>query len=53
MKSQTEIRALIIAFLESEAGATANEYGLIAMGIAIVIAAAVIALGSKFDGTFF
>lgn len=36
-------------FLQSEKGATAIEYGLIAAGIAVAIAVVVFALGSKMN----
>jgi pilus assembly protein Flp/PilA len=39
----------ISRFLKDESGATAIEYGLIAAGIAVVIIAAVTAVGSNLD----
>ena len=39
-------------FIQNEEGATAIEYGLIAAGIAVAIAAAVFALGSRLDALF-
>lgn len=42
----------IIAFLKSESGATAIEYGLIAAGISIAIIAAVNGLGTQLNATF-
>ena len=39
-------------FFQDENGATAIEYGLIAALIAVVIIAAVTALGTKVSGTF-
>jgi pilus assembly protein Flp/PilA len=43
---------LISRFLKDESGATAIEYGLIAAGIAVVIIAAVTAVGSNLSTTF-
>lgn len=40
------------AYLAKEDGATAIEYGLIAAGIAVVIAGAVFALGGDLDALF-
>jgi pilus assembly protein Flp/PilA len=42
----------ITRFLKDESGATAIEYGLIAAGIAVVIIAAVTAVGSNLASTF-
>lgn len=42
----------LIAFVKDEAAATAVEYGLIASFIAVVIAAAVTALGGTVNGLF-
>lgn len=42
----------ISRFLKNESGATAIEYGLIAAGIAVVIIAAVNAVGTNLDDTF-
>ena len=39
-------------FVQNEEGATAIEYGLIAAGIAVAIAAAVFALGSRLNALF-
>ncbi len=39
-------------FIQNEEGATAIEYGLIAAGIAVAIAAAVFALGSRLNALF-
>ena len=39
-------------FLRDESGATAIEYGLIAAGIAVVIIAAVNAIGSSLNSKF-
>lgn len=41
----------ISRFLKDESGATAIEYGLIAAGIAVVIIAAVNAVGTNLSGT--
>jgi len=42
----------VLRFLKDESGATAIEYGLIAAGVAVAIAAAVNTLGTNLDGTF-
>lgn len=42
----------ILKFIRDENGATAIEYGLIAAGIAVVIIAAVQAVGTNVSGTF-
>jgi pilus assembly protein Flp/PilA len=42
----------ILAFLQNESGATAIEYGLIAAGIAVVIIAVVLSLGTELDQSF-
>ena len=44
--------AMVQAYNTKEDGATAIEYGLIAAGIALVIAAAVRLLGTNIDATF-
>ena len=46
------MKQLIVNFLKNESGATANEYGLIATGIAIAIIAAVNGVGTALSGTF-
>ena len=46
------MRLLISRFLDNESGATAIEYCLIAMGISIVIVAAVNSLGSNVNAKF-
>jgi len=46
------MRQLISRFLGDESGATAIEYCLIAMGISIVIVAAVNSLGSGLNSRF-
>jgi pilus assembly protein Flp/PilA len=43
------MRLFVTRFLRDESGATAIEYGLIAAGIAVVIIAAVNAIGSALD----
>lgn len=43
---------LFARFLKDQSGATAIEYGLIAAGIAVVIIAAVQAVGTNVSGTF-
>ena len=42
----------IIAFLKSESGATAIEYGLIVAGISVAIIAVVNGLGTQLNTTF-
>jgi pilus assembly protein Flp/PilA len=39
-------------FLKDESGATAIEYGLIAALVAVVLVAALSAMGTKLSGTF-
>lgn len=46
------MKSLFSRFLKDESGATAIEYGLIAAGIAVVIIAAVNALGTKVNAAF-
>jgi pilus assembly protein Flp/PilA len=46
------MRRLIAEFLKDEAGATAIEYCLIAVGISIVIIAAVNGIGSSLNDKF-
>ena len=46
------MRQLIAKFLADQSGATAIEYCLIAVGISIVILAAVNGIGSTLNGTF-
>ena len=46
------MRSLLSSFLGDRSGATTIEYALIAMGIAIVIVAAVNGVGTKLSGTF-
>jgi pilus assembly protein Flp/PilA len=41
-----------IAFLKDERGATAIEYGMIAVGIAVAIVAAVVSLGSEVTNSY-
>jgi pilus assembly protein Flp/PilA len=41
-----------VAFLKSESGATAIEYGLIAAGISIAIIVAVNSVGTTLNSTF-
>ena len=43
------MRSFFTRFLHDESGATAIEYGLIAAGIAVVIIAAVNAVGTALD----
>ncbi|RJF74392.1 Flp family type IVb pilin [Rhodopseudomonas palustris] len=46
------MRRLVCEFIADEAGATAIEYAIIAVGISIVILVAVNAIGSALHGTF-
>ena len=46
------ISKLLSDFLHDESGATAIEYALIAIGISIVIVAAVTGIGSSLNGRF-
>ena len=46
------MKNFITRFLKNESGATAIEYGLIAAGIAVVIIAAVQAVGTALDVKF-
>ena len=48
----TKLYTTAQAYLAKEDGATAIEYGLIAAGIAVVIAGAVFALGGDLDALF-
>lgn len=46
------MKKLIVRFMREEEGATAIEYGLIASLIAVVIVAALLALGPQLRGVF-
>jgi pilus assembly protein Flp/PilA len=46
------MRSLLSGFLSDQSGATAIEYALVAMGISIVIVAAVNGIGANLNGTF-
>jgi pilus assembly protein Flp/PilA len=46
------MKNLVTKFVRDESGATAIEYGLIAAGIAVVIIAAVQAVGTHLNTTF-
>ena len=46
------MRSMISRFMQDQAGATAIEYALIAAGIAVVIVAAVNAVGSTLNTIF-
>jgi pilus assembly protein Flp/PilA len=46
------MRSLLSRFLSDQSGATAIEYALVAMGISIVIVAAVNGIGTKLNSTF-
>jgi pilus assembly protein Flp/PilA len=46
------MRSLVTRFLKDESGATAIEYGLIAALVAVVLVAALVAMGNKLSGTF-
>ena len=47
-----KMRSLLSSFLSDQSGATAIEYALVAMGISIVIVAAVNGIGANLNGTF-
>lgn len=51
-KTHANVIALKNKFLADDKGATAIEYGLIAVGIAIAILVAVRAVGTELTGTF-
>jgi pilus assembly protein Flp/PilA len=44
--------SLVGHFIRNETGATALEYGLIAVGIGLVLVAALPTIGSKLESTF-
>jgi len=46
------MRKLVVRFVADEAGATAIEYALIAVGLSIVIVAAVNSIGTSLSSTF-
>jgi len=46
------MRSLLSSFLSDQSGATAIEYALVAMGISIVIVAAVNGIGTNLNSTF-
>ena len=46
------MRRLIVKFLADQSGATAIEYCLIAVGLSIVILAAVNGIGTSLNGNF-
>lgn len=46
------MKALISRFVKNESGATAIEYGLIAVGIAVAIIGTLTLLGPQLDGVF-
>jgi pilus assembly protein Flp/PilA len=46
------MRSLLSRFLSDQSGATAIEYALVAMGISIVIVAAVNGIGTNLKSTF-
>jgi len=47
-----EMRSLLSSFLSAQSGATAIEYALVAMGISIVIVAAVNGVGTSLNTRF-
>jgi pilus assembly protein Flp/PilA len=51
-KLEKTIAPLVRRFLRDDGGATAIEYALIASGVAVVIAASVVNLGSTVQGLF-
>jgi pilus assembly protein Flp/PilA len=46
------MRSLLSSFLSDQSAATAIEYALVAMGISIVIVAAVNGIGTNLNSTF-
>jgi len=46
------MRSLLSSFLGDQSGATAIEYALVAMGISVVIVAAVNGIGTRLNSTF-
>jgi pilus assembly protein Flp/PilA len=46
------MRSLLSRFLSDQSGATAIEYALVAMGVSIVIVAAVNGIGTNLKSTF-
>ena len=44
--------ALVLRFARDDGGATAIEYAMIASGIAVAIAATIVALGSSVNGMY-
>jgi pilus assembly protein Flp/PilA len=51
-RGNNHMKAMLSTFLRDESGATAIEYGLIAVGIAIAIIATVNGIGSGLSSTF-
>ncbi len=51
-KLKTPAAGLLHRFLREEGGATAIEYAMIASGIAVAIAAAIVTLGSGVTGMY-
>jgi pilus assembly protein Flp/PilA len=52
MYMEIQMKALFSRFAKDESGATANEYGLIAAGIAVAIVTAVSLVGTNLTGLF-
>lgn len=46
------VATLVLRFLRDDRGATAIEYAMIASGIAVAIAATIVALGSSVQGMY-
>jgi pilus assembly protein Flp/PilA len=52
MRAESNMKTLVLKFLNDESGATAIEYGLIAAGIAIAIITAVQGVGAALNTNF-
>jgi pilus assembly protein Flp/PilA len=52
MRAESNMKTLVLKFLNDESGATAIEYGLIAAGIAIAIITAVQGVGTALNTNF-
>ena len=51
-REQASIVSLVRRFIRDDGGATAIEYAMIASGIAVAIATAIVTLGSSVQGLF-
>jgi pilus assembly protein Flp/PilA len=52
LQTRFAIAAPVLRFLRDDDGATAIEYAMIASGVAVAIAAAIVNLGSTVNGLF-